>query len=458
MKMKFIQLLFFVSLLAACGDDENKSLDVPVTPPDAEKNPVENENKVEISNASFEDGLDGWERVEYANGAKTTLEVVDGEGVNNSKALKIQQLPENGICSVGVKRTLKGLVPDEMYRMTARIRYSDIPENQGTGPVLFRPNEKQYWNSSRYLYGTNLKNWTTVTVDFMSDDNGEAEIVAALGFWQGGLPNKGRSTGTAYFDNISVVKVTNELDCLESEHIRLFIDPNKIKISTSVLRQWLEEMDKVYESYAELMGSKPHEGRKLAIQTTTGMYSGYWAVAGYPIVWNGNNTIVEDALAQIEQYDDWCFGLMHEMGHVFNIGDSRWNWNDEMFANFRMHYALAQNNGKVYMDGRDGKQVYTGGEILDMYKIDYEKTIGTKVNDNGIHYMLARMADDITWEPYKKTFDWLRRHGYSGSTNYGRFENFVNTLDKYAKEANPDINLWDKFTELEISSIKEQLK
>lgn len=44
-----------------------------------------------------------------------------------------------------------------------------------------------------------------------------------------------------------------------------------------------------------------------------------------------------------------------------------------------------------------------------MYKIDYENTIGTKVNDNGIHYMLARMAASITWEPYKKTFNYLRK-------------------------------------------------
>ena len=40
------------------------------------------------------------------------------------------------------------------------------------------------------------------------------------------------------------------------------------------------------------------------------------------------------------QHDDWCFGILHEIGHVFNIGDTSWNWNDEMFANFRMHYAL----------------------------------------------------------------------------------------------------------------------
>ena len=72
----------------------------------------------------------------------------------------------------------------------------------------------------------------------MSDDNGEAEIVAALGFWQGGMANGGHSTGTAYFDNISVVKVTDELFTLESEYMRIFIEPSKVNISLQVLQQW----------------------------------------------------------------------------------------------------------------------------------------------------------------------------------------------------------------------------
>ena len=93
---------------------------------------------------------------------------------------------------------------------------------------------------------------------------------------------------------------------------------------------------------------------------------------------------------------------MHELGHVFNLGNSSWNWNDEMFANFRMQYGLEQNQGKVWMDER----VYTGREILDMYKKDYDNTVYTQVNDNGIHYMLGRLAGPggIGWEPFKAAF------------------------------------------------------
>ena len=104
MKLKFTQLLIFIICFVACKDDNNVIPEGSQTPP-----VIENPNAIEISNASFENGLEGWTRVEYANGSKTLLEVVDGEGVNDSKALKIQQLPENDKCCVGVKRTLTDL-------------------------------------------------------------------------------------------------------------------------------------------------------------------------------------------------------------------------------------------------------------------------------------------------------------------------------------------------------------
>ena len=99
----------------------------------------------------------------------------------------------------------------------------------------------------------------------------------------------------------------------------------------------------MYESYADLMGASPHEGRKLAILSSRGLESGYWALAGYPILWSSNYSAVTSPFEELAQHGTWSFGLMHELGHVFNLGNSSWNWNDEMFANFRMQYGLEQN-------------------------------------------------------------------------------------------------------------------
>lgn len=102
-------------------------------------------NAVEVVNSGFEKGLEGWTRVDFHNGGKVTVEVVEGAGVNDSRCIKIQQFPENGRCGVGIKQKLTGLEPDQMYRMYAKVKYSDIPQDEGRGAILFDMSQKQFW-------------------------------------------------------------------------------------------------------------------------------------------------------------------------------------------------------------------------------------------------------------------------------------------------------------------------
>ena len=441
--------------LWACGGDDDGKKPAPTPGPDNPDNPY----AVKVVNGTFEAGLDGWQCVDFHNGANATVEVVEGAGVGDSRCIRIQQFPEKGKCCVGIKQKLTGLKPDCMYRVYAKIRYSDIPENLGRGAVLFDMSQKQLWGASKFVYGTNLKSWTSLYADFMSDDDGTAEIVCALGFRYGGTTNGGYTYGTVYYDNISVVEVSDELYMQEGEHIRLFIEPSKVFVSAQTLARWIADLDSMYESYRELMGDVPHEGRKMAILSTRGIESGYWALAGYPILWSSNYTAVEDTLNELEQHGTWSFGLLHEIGHVFNIGNSGWNWNDEMFANFRMQYGLERNDGKVWTDNR----VYTGREVMEHYKNEYHKTIGTGVNDDGIHYMLGRLAGDdcIGWEPFKLTFRELTATGGAGaSSKYAKFEHFLSLLSKYAsEELGRDIDVKTQyFSESELASIRRTLQ
>ncbi len=428
---------------------------------------------IELSNKDFENDLQDWKINRYHNGSKTKVEVVDGKGVNGSKAIKISQAAADGTCCVAIERKLTGLEAEQMYRAMAYVRYENIPNNQGCGAVIFSPNTDQYWNASEYTYGTN-NTYKKVFVDFLTDASGSATISLALGFWQGGLANGGRSTGVAYFDNVDVIKATdNELYMRESEHMKVYWDPTKLTCDDHYIDTWLSNVDKMYESYKELVNAVPQDGRQLKVLSTPGMYSGYWALAGYPILINNtpNSVALNTIIGEFTQMGTMSFGLMHEIGHVFNLGSTDWNWNDEMFANFRMQYALEMNNLGVYQQGNGDstKKVYTGREILNMYKQDYDKTLPTgKLNDNAIHYLLARLAGDefIGWEPFKLTFDYMRKYGTSGgnniNTNYDKFVYFVNRLSKFASEVHGKeydlINDKNCFSDADIAAIKAQLK
>lgn len=471
-----------ISFIACGGDDGEDTGGSTDKPGGGTEIPIiPDQNAVEISNNGFEEAkeVDGkWEIAGWtinrnygpkAANAKASVTIVEGAGRQNSRALKIQQLPSNGKCCVVLERELTGLEPDVMYRMSASLRYSDIPNNEGYGPVLFSPNTDQYWNSSKYYYGTNLENWTTTYVDFLSDDDGKAKICLGLGFWQGGAANGGYSTGTVYWDHVTVTKLTSQMYMRESEHMRIWIESGKVTTSGTVIDEWLERVDAMYEAYEDLVGAVPVDGRKLGILSTRGMYSGYWALAGYPILWGANSTAIESTFSEIAEHGSVSFGLMHEVGHVFNVDwndgsyYSNWNWNDEMFANFRMHYGLEMTGGKVYMkgNGEDKQRVYTGGEILDMYKQDYDITLPTgKLNDNAIHYLLANLTKTIGWEPFKRTFRELNTKNCPYGNKFDKFKNFVNTLSKHASDVHGvkyDI-FNDMLTETERKAVEAQLK
>ena len=475
--------LFYAFLLAgamcmvACGGDDVEDTGKEDKPGTGTEIPViPDANAVEISNNGFEEAEESngeWKIKDWtinrnygprSANQKASVSIVDGAGRNNTRALKIQQLPSNGKCCVVLERELSGLEPDMMYRMSASLRYSDIPNNEGYGPVLFSPNTKQYWNSSKYYYGTELESWTTTYVDFLSDDNGKAKICIGLGFWQGGAANGGYSTGTVYWDHVTVTKVTTQMYMRESEHMRIWIEPGKMNTSSAVIDEWLSKVDKMYESYAKLMGAVPHEGRKLGIMTTRGMYAGYWALAGYPILWGANGNAQETSFPEIAE-GTMSFGLMHELGHVFNhVGSSNWNWNDEMFANFRMQYGLEMNGYSVYQRGAndDKQKIYTGREILDMYKQDYDNTLNNPngMNDNAVHYVLGRLAgeDCLGWDVFCATFKRLQENGYTGNGNgWYKFENFIETLSICATELKGrEIDAWQYINTTERESIKRK--
>jgi len=49
------------------------------------------------------------------------------------------------------------------------------------------------------------------------------------------------------------------------------------------------------------------------------------------------------------EHGDLSFAILHEIGHNFNLGNTSWNWNDEMFANFRAYYAV-ETAGKLALE------------------------------------------------------------------------------------------------------------
>lgn len=389
-----------------------------------------------------------------ADAKQATVEYLSKGGVDNSGCVKITN-PEKG--SVRIMHDLKGLTPGQLYRMSAKMKCEGVKE--GRGAVIFLNPEglEQSWNASEFAYED--KDWTDIYMDFVPDQKGNATICCSLGFpW--GTYNGGKALGTVWYDDVRVVPVTGQMYKRESEHIVVWFDPEKVTVTDEQMDQWLSKLDKVYESYHELVGDVPYDGRKINIINTPGIEKGYWALAGNPILWNGRVKVTE-VIERAVNLDDWGFGILHEIGHVFSARNARgrgsWNWNDEIFANFRMSYAIEMCNGGV----SQRNVIYRGEDIRNYYKIFYDETIGAgiaKNNGDALHYTFLRIKDKYGWDVFKKAFralydieeDQLPKMKSS-------YERFIYFLSHVSAAAGEDVTK-TCYTQQELELIEESLK
>ena len=385
---------------------------------------------------------------------QATVEYLSKGGVDNSGCVKITN-PEKG--SVRIMHDLKGLTPGQLYRMSAKMKCEGVKE--GRGAVIFLNPEglEQSWNASEFAYED--KDWTDVYMDFVPDQKGNATICCSLGFpW--GTYNGGKALGTVWYDDVRVVPVTDQMYKRESEHIVVWFDPEKVTVTDEQMDQWLSKLDKVYESYHELVGDVPYGGRKIHIINTPGIEKGYWALAGNPILWNGRVKVTE-VIERAVNLDDWGFGILHEIGHVFSARNARgrgsWNWNDEIFANFRMSYAIEMCNGGV----SQRNVIYRGEDIRNYYKIFYDETIGAgiaKNNGDALHYTFLRIKDKYGWDVFKKAF----RDLYDIEEDQlpkmkSSYERFIYFLGQVSAAAGEDVTK-TCYTQQELELIEESLK
>lgn len=389
---------------------------------------------------------------ERQNNESCDIAFLQDSGIDGSGCVMITNAEK---ASTSINRKLAGLDPDKLYRISAMLRCDSVRE--GRGAVLFlKPGDGlgQSWNASEFVYGT--CDWREVYMDFIPDRRGEAVICCGLGFpW--GTYNGGKAAGTVWYDNVKVMETpADKIYSKESEHIILYLDPDKVTITDEQMQYWLSVLDRTYGAYEDLMGGTPYEGRKIAILNTPGIEPGYWALAGNPILWN-SNVAVSKLLERTVEYDDWGFGIIHEIGHLFNRGNTQWNWNDEIFANYRMSYALEAENGT--MSQRD--VCYKGGDVINYYKISYDETIGANIpknNGDALHYTFLRIKEKYGWDIYKQAFRELSSLPEEETAELnGDWNKFLFFLSYVSKAAGENV-LETTYTPRELRLIEESLK
>lgn len=221
----------------------------------------------------------------------------------------------------------------------------------------------------------------------------------------------------------------------EGKHVRIDLDYKtylKGNITYNNLKRWLNHLDAAYESYYSLVGAKPNNGRKINIVSSSEDIGAMWV---YPntstIYWHED--YIADGLKQINKDDDWHFGTLHEMGHLFDFDDI-WTFDAEFFANFKMAYIFYERDGNFRVKIGD-KIVTKYSDIVNFYYSgsdgSYTKTIGAdpmKYNNDGLTYMfLYGIKEFGSWNTMKRAFSYfVNNYGGDTPTSYMGFIGIVN--------------------------------
>ncbi|MEK6968570.1 MAG: M60 family metallopeptidase [Nanoarchaeota archaeon] len=309
------------------------------------------------------------------------------------------------------------LEPQRSYRLAGYIKGENIvTNNRGTTGANLNAND---WDRSQDITGT--FGWTNVSFIFQGATN--TEIKCRLGFYSNTV------TGTAWCDDL--VLTSDPLTAYAGTHIHFFLEPQELaSITDANMKQWVSNLDQVYNAYVDLVGGSPFNGQSIGIMSVA-RYPGGWAVSGNPIQWF--NIYINEELARVNT-GDWSFGIMHEISHDFDLGGGIWNFDAEFWANTKMYYAVEMLNAKVNM-GKD----YTGSELKNYYKTDagasWDKTLALGVfSGDGLTYKFIQIRDQIGWDSYKQTFRYFQSLSPSQvpTTRLGKFNLFLDKLTEYS--------------------------
>jgi hypothetical protein len=234
--------------------------------------------------------------------------------------------------------------------------------------------------------------------------------------------------------------VSDDYDsCRESEHF-IFAIPSSFlfgNITSANLCRWMQHMDDVYDAYVDLIGHAPANGQKIIFslrEDGCGEFCAY--IGGNDIFWNP--IYVVENLKEINDYDSWNFGPMHELGHCFDKDpEPNWIWHAEMTANIKPIYAL---------DVLPDCKYELGGyfySLQDWYNSCYNWSMQDDGDDDRfgdkITLGIIKVVQQYGWNVFKQTFRsyWDNSYPNVGCNvgDAGKYNEFIDRLEYFSGSA-----------------------
>ena len=202
-------------------------------------------------------------------------------------------------------------------------------------------------------------------------------------------------------------------------------------LSRARLQRWVNDLETAYADYAELTGWTPYRHvyiNMLAPETAWG----YACEGG--IIQIDADCIYEDLrLNFARRKNDWNFGLLHELSHLFEADSRPWDFHAEVLADYKLAYVMTKNNcAAVPADWYSDKREYTGWDVIDVYRGD--GPLKDTLTIFSLCGKLSEVMKEIGWDAAKQTF-----RNYPDTTNLTPEENFMLFIDLLSQYSGKDV-------------------
>ena len=217
-------------------------------------------------------------------------------------------------------------------------------------------------------------------------------------------------------------------------------------ISAERLQKWLNDYEEAYFAYSDLENGAPFD--KVYIFDTEENY--YWAA------YCGNGIIRFDTNAAYEEFsrmsereeEDVSFGMLHELGHLFDDG-MPWVFEAEAMTDIKLPYILMKTGFYCAPSEFDVSVVFNYENISDAYN-----TLSQSLADGyGPYEMAAKMCavyDEIGYDVLEDVLQ-----NFPDTTGKSKYEIFEIWLDMNTTYSG--VNVRAMFSDTELKNIKDAL-
>lgn len=226
--------------------------------------------------------------------------------------------------------------------------------------------------------------WRPFALDFATGPDGKVRVGFRFG--------RGKMTGKAFFDNLSV-EPNPETEHFEGRHVILNLHRDEVELATREgVQQAIRNTDLAYEAYVELTGRDPVEGKLSA-----------WAPRLWDIEalgWSGNPVLwvaIKEVLGESWRREGFCPEVfLHELAHDFDYGP--WVF-DGHFSELFFYYACETRNLAIAEDGWR-----RGADVRNRWIVRGREGVP---NVCAVVLKAIEIRDEVGWEPFRKTYRWF---------------------------------------------------